>query len=415
MAYSYVSAVVRATRQTVQWQAVDLSLVPLNTILRDYYQVAIELSNPIDPSNSYLTTALLQQVAPMVIPSPTLTAWLTSLGNQALPTTTQAPLVTTTPVQYADAWQAGFVANLTDIDAAPGAPLTASALDDLLLTKAGLDMMSMSNYLLTTVNGYLHLSGGSLNGLYVIDGGKTGRIANDNHVGIMDFLSVGKVQQIPITPAMLYKPTTQWAYAQAVWIDVGVSMTNKIALLSIGGYLHVLDNTYLKTGDQTLKVLFNRIAFPERIYQSMHALDLSSLPLDRGPSGATSQQFTVASLYSDAVIAAYLTLSQSFVILVDVTDFYTLTHQLEASSIPGRYFGSAALRYPLIGPMGRLYDYRLSVEEDTYVYGCDSMQWDHYLFQSMDWLNYTSIGPNRQGARPWSNGKGYLLEFGTYT
>jgi hypothetical protein len=415
MAYTYVSAMVRATRQSVEWTAANLSQVPLNSIIQDYYEVSIELSNPFDPAPTYLTTATLQQVMPQSIPSPTLAAWLISLGNEALPTIATAPSTTTTPVRYADGWQAGWVAKLTDMYAAPDAPLPDGAKNDLLLTKTGLDMASMSNYVLVSVNGYLHLSGGSLNGLYVKDGGKTMRIANDNHFGIFSFLPIGTVQQIPIKPTMIYKPNSNWSYKDAVWVDLGVSLTNKIVLLSLGGYLHVLDGTYLKTGDQTIKINFNRIAFPERLYQSIGSIDLSSLPLNRGPSGAASEQFSVSSLYSDAVIAAYLCLSQSFAIVVDCQDFYTARHDLEASCVPGRYFGSAALRYPLMGAYGRLYDYRLSQEEDTYVYGCDSMRWDHFLFETMDWQNYLSIGPNREGSRRWSNAKGYLLEFGSYT
>jgi hypothetical protein len=423
MAYTYVSAMVRATRQTVEWTAANLSQVPLNTIIQDYYEVSIELSNPFDPANTYLTTATLQQVMPQAIPSPTLLAWLTSLGNQALPTIATAPSTTTTPVRYADGWQAGWVANLTDMTAAPDAVMPDGAKNDLLLTKSGLDMASMSNYVLVTVNGYLHLSGGSINGLYVKDGGTTMRIANDNHFGIFSFLPVGTVQQIPITADMIYKPNDNWNYSDAVWVDLGVSLTDKILLMSIGGYLHVLDSTYTKTGDQTVKINFNQIAFPERIYQSMKSIDLSSLPINRGPSGASSEQFSISSLFSDEVIAAYLCLSQSFAIVVDCTDFYTQTHDLEASCVPGRYFGNAgssqnpitAMQYPLVGAFGRLYDYRISQEEDTYVYGCDSMYWDHFLFETMDWQNYLSIGPNREGSRRWSNAKGYLLEFGSYT
>lgn len=414
MSYSYVSAVTRATRQTVQWTATDLSQVPLNSILQDYYEVSIELSNPFDATNTYLTTDILQSVMPQTIPSPTLSAWLTSLGSHSLPTTTTAPLTTTTPVLYSDAWQAGYVAVLTDMNASPDAALPDGAKDDLLLTKAGLDMASMSNYLLTTINGYLHLSGGSINGLYVKDGGKSQRIYNDNHVGVMSFYQIGTVQQIAITPSMIYKPSSDWAFSQAAWIDLGVSLANKIVLLSIGGYLHALDDTYIKTGDSTIKVLFNRIAFPERIYQSQHAIDLSSLPLVKGPS-SDSQQYTVSSIFSDATILAYLTLSQSFAIVIDAKDFYVQKHDLEDPCNPGRYFGTAPLRYPLIGAYGKMYEYRLSQEMDTYVYGCDPMEWDHFLFQTMDWQNYIAIGPNREGSRRWSNAKGYLLEMGSYT
>jgi hypothetical protein len=415
MAYTYVSAMVRLNRQTAQWSAVNVSQMPINTILQTYYEVSIELSNPFDSANTYLTSQTLANIQPLEIPSPTLVSWLASLGNKALPTIATAPSTTTTPVRYSDGWEAGWVANLTDMNAALDTELPPSAMNDLILTKAGIDPANMANYVLTTVNGYLHLSGGGLNGIYVKDGGKSLRIANKNRFGIMSFLNVGAVSQIPITPSMIYKPNSNWNYSEAVWIDLGIPLEGKIVLMSIGGYLHVLDDTYVKTSNQSIKINFNRIAFPERLYQSARSIDLSSLPLDKGPSGATSQQYTVESIYSDEVIAAYLCLSQSFAIVVDCVDFYTVKHDLETGSVPGRYFGSTLQQFPLYGSYGRLFDYRLSKEENTYVYGCDSNEWSHFLFQTYDWQNYLSIGPNREGARPWSNGKGYLLEFGSYT
>lgn len=414
MAYTYVSAMVRPNRQTAQWSAVDVSTLSINTILQTYYEVSIELANTFDPANTYLTSSTLAQVQPKQIPSPTLAAWLASLGNRALPTIATAPATVTAPVRYVDGWQGGWVANLTDMHGAIDSELPDSAKNDLLLTKGGLDPANMANYMLVTVNGLLHLSGGGLNGIYVKDGGKSLRLANTNRFGIFDFLPVGAVSQIPIQPSMLYKPNGNWRYRDAVWVNLGVPLEGKIVLLSLGGYLHVLDDTYTKTTNHSIKINFNRIAFPERLYQSGKSIDLSSLPLERGPSGATSEQYSVTSLYSDAVIAAYLCLSQSFAIVVDCEDFYTVKHDLEASVVPGRYFGSTLQQFPLFGPYGRLYDYRLSVEEGTYVYGCDNMEWSHFLFQTYDWQNYLSIGPNREGARPFSNGKGYLLEFGSY-
>lgn len=414
MAYTYVSAVVRTNRQTAQWSAVDVSHLSINTILQTYYEVSIELSNPFDPANTYLTSTTLAQIQPKQIPSPTLVSWLASLGNKALPTIAEPPATTTSPVNYVDGWQGGWIANLTDMNAAIDSELPPSALNDLILTKGGIDPANMANYVMVTVNGLLHLSGGGLNGIYVKDGGKSLRIANTNRFGILDFLSVGVVSQIPIQPSMLYRPNDTWSYSQAVWIDLGVPLEGKIVLMSIGGYLHVLDDTYIKTTNSSIKVNFNRIAFPERLYQSGKIIDLSSLPLNKGPSGATSEQYSVSSIYSDAVIAAYMCLSQSFAIVVDCEDFYTAKHDLEASCVPGRYFGSTLQQLPLFGPYGRLYDYRLSIEEDTFVYGCDSMEWSHYMFQTYDWENYLSIGPNREGAKPFSNAKGYLLEFGSY-
>jgi hypothetical protein len=412
MTYQYVSAVTRATRQDADWVATDLSQVQINDILNNYYQVSILLNNQFDPSPDYLTTDLLRSQAPMSIPSPTLAAWLASLGNAALTTSSLAPSTKTVPVRYADAWQAGYSANLSSIARSPSSSVTPSALDDLLLTKPGLDMSSMGNYLLATVNGYLHRCVGSVDGLYVIGGGISNRISGNNHVGLLSFLPVGKVLQIPITPEMIYKPNSTLKYSQSVWVKLPVSMTGKVVLLSIGGYLHVLDGTYVKTGDTTLKINFRMLPFPERIYQSLKSMDLSSLQLETGRSD--SDQFAVASIYSDSVIQAYLSLSQSFAILVDAQDFYVRRQFLETSSMPGRYFGGVGSRFPLMGPLGRLWDYRLSKEEDTYVYGCEPMHDTHYLFQTTDYLNDLSIGPNRVPARPFSNGQGTLLEMGSY-
>ncbi len=413
MSYTYVTAVVRTSRTDPTWVTTDLSQTPLNTILSAYYQAVITLTNSFDLTNTYLTSAALATVAPPAMPSPTLTSWLASLGNASLPTTTTPPSTTTIPVGYSDAWQAGFVANLGSVNRSTTTTLTASGMDDVLLTKAGLDMSVMSDYMLTTVNGYLHPTVGSISGLYILGGGISNRICGDNHVGILSFLNIGKITQIPITASMIYKPSGLGNYSQHAYIQLPVSMAGKILLMSIGGYLHALDPVYQKVSDTVIKVNMNRIAFPERVYQSIKAIDLSSLPIETG-TVAGSTQYVTASLKSDAVIQAYLTLPQTFAILVDAPSFYRNTIYLERSCVPGRYFNASAQRFPLMGPMGRIWDYRISQEEDEFVYGCDEMHNEHYDFQTTDWFNKLSIANNRYSARPWSNGKATLLEMGTY-
>lgn len=413
MTYQYVSAMTRSTRETVDWVATDLSQQTLMAILNNYFDVYIQLSDQISTGPLYLTKDGLRQAAPHQAPGPTLTAWLAGLGNASLPTVTEPPSITATPVEYADAWQAGWVGNLSDASKAVDYPGPDASKPDVLLSKTGIDPANMSQFVLTTINGYLHYSQGSPQGIYAMRGGVTARLSNDNHAGILSFLKVGPVQQIPITADMLYKTNPNQKYSQSVYVKLPVSLTGKTLLLSIGGYLHVLDGTYSKINDNAVKVNFRLIPFPERIYQSRTKIDLSSLPLETG--AGDNGQFSVESIYSDEVIAAYMTLSQSFAIVVDSANFYSRKWYLERSVTPGRYFSNLYQRFPLIGTMGRIWDYRLSKEEDTYVYGCDSIEYPHHLFSTADYLNQLSVVGIREPSRPWTNGKGYLLEFGGYS
>lgn len=413
MSYHYVSAVTRARREDIDWVPTDLTQVRINDLFTSYFQVCLTLRNAVDATDSYLTTDALRTVAPLAMPSPTVAAWLASLGNQMLPTTTTPPALALAPVGYSDLWQAGYHADLASRSRSPQSQATASSLDDLLITKPGLDMASMSQYLLTTVNGYLHRSEGSINGLYAVDGGKSHRVSGNNHAGILSFLNIGPIQQIPFTAAMMHTPHALTTYAQSVYVDLGIPLTGKTVLVSIGGYLHVLDGTYAVIGTSSIKLNMFKLPIPERIYQSREQLDLSSLPIEEG--AAKAGQYVVASLYSDAVLKAYLTMSQSFAIVIDTPHFYVRKHQLERFVIPGRYFHHAAHRYPLFGSMGRLWDYRLSQEEDVFVYGTDPIHENHYQFQTAPYLDQLSITGAKEPSRPWSNGAAYLLEMGAYT
>jgi len=413
MAYTYVSALVRPGRTDPAWIAADLGDLAIRVILNTYYELSIKLSNPFESGDRYLTKDLLWQQAPMTIPSTqTLNQWLASLGNQALTTAADPAPMTPVAVRYSDAWQAGFSITRGDIARNAQTQASPASLPDLILTKPGLDMVSMANYMLVSVNGYLHRAVGTINGLFALGAGLTHDISNENYCGIFSFLNIAEVQQIPITPAMVHKPNLQLQYQQSAYITVPVSLENKIVLLSLGGYLHVLDGLYEKVSNTTLKINIHKLQLPQRLYASAQRIDLSSLPISTGLK--TAEQWSIASIYSDAVILSYLTLPQSFLIVVDAESWYMQRHTLERSCIPGRYFGYVNRRLPLIGPLGRLYEYRLSKEEDTYVYGCESMHDPQFNFETTIFQNLRSIGPHQISSEPWRPGLGQLLEMGTF-
>lgn len=413
MAYTYTSALARVSRTAPSWIPVEIGDLAIAATLTAYYDLIVTLHSPFLTGPCYLTKALLWDQAPRQIPGTiTLNQWLGSLGNTTLTTLASMPATTPTPVRYSDAWQAGYAIEKASIARNPNTQAAAASLPDLRLTKPGLDMVSMSNYLLVSVNGYLHRSVGTINGLYALGGGITHQLANDNYCGVFSFLNVGAVQQIPITPVMVHKPSLQLMYRESAYLTTPVSMHGKVVLLSLGGYLHCMDGLYDKLGDTTLKLNLHRLQLPQRLYQSVNRIDLSSLPMDTDPTG--DLRWSLAAIYSDATILAYLTLPQSFLILVDAESWYMQSHVLERSAVPGRYFGYSSRRLPLIGPLGRLYEYRLSQEEDTFVYGCEPMHDPQFNFETTLFQEARSLSAHQYSALPWRPGLGQLLEMGTF-
>ena len=413
MSYAYVSAKGRLSRDSAEWVDLDLGDVAIGVILETYYQVSIALSNSFTGLTGYLDRDGLLAQGPSTLPqTQTINEWLTALGFQTLLLSADAPSTTPTYVTYSDAFQSGFSANRSNISRHPGTSVSPDYLPDILMTKQGLDLASLSHYALVTVNGYLHRTVGSVDGLYVLNGGRTNDITKDATVGIMSFLPIGKVQQLPILPSMVHKANQQMVYADSAYITSPVSLKGKTLLLSIGGYLHCLDRAYEKVSDTLIRIDTRYLNLPQRLYQSVNYIDLSTLPIDTSAEG--SERWAVSALYSDALILNYLTLPQSFLIVVDSDNWFSQHFDLEGSGVPGMYFSGHNFQYPMVGPYGKLYDYWRKQEDDTTVYSTDSMVRNNYLFETIPFMAQSNIGPEREPSRAWENGDAYLLQMGTF-
>lgn len=412
MAYQLLNILVRDASLSKTWYVLPSNQIQINDLLNRYWDFYLVYLDTVRNLSQCLSRDKLMDVKPKTIPSPYVGDWLTSLGHTALPGI-NGP-IGTMPVSwgYTDAWQGGYHVTLANSQGNTTSPVIPTGNPDLLLTKEGIDLYQQSTNLLTTVNGFLHLSSGSVDGLYVLKGGLSTLRANMNHAGLISLAAMGGATQIPIRPDMLYQLVEGAPYRNSFYLNPGVSLTGKSVFLSIGGYLHALDNTYSVLGDMTIKVDFRRIPLPERLFDSYPFLDLSSLPLKKGLGNP--EHFTMASIYSDATIKAYLTLPQSFVIVVNTDNVYRVTQELEVPTTPGRFFNQTGERLPLLGPGGRLYDYRQSLEDKTYVYGTESMAERNYLFQTTDNATALSISDGGQGY--WASRPAHpcLLDIGTF-
>jgi hypothetical protein len=412
MAYQYKAAIARSKGLDGTWSSIDAGGMQLNALLGDYSKVYLTLTNPVLTSDVYLDLdAVRYQIAPSSIPR-TLNDYLVSVGNATLPTLDALPEFTVAPAMYSDAWRAGFTVQPVDIGRNPNAQLPVGAKNDLLLSKPGQDFSQVAKYALVTVNGFFHRTGGSPEGIYVVDGGKSGRIRNDNQVGVYSFKDVADLDIIPITPEMVYKTDPSETYGEFAHVRLPYSMDGKTLLLVLGGYLHVLDDTYKLVGERSVKIDFNNYPLPERIFEAQYSIDISGLDLEASPNN--DAQYTVADLYSDRTILNYLTLSQSFFVAVNTAAFYMKRISVEGAKLPGRYYGDLPLRYPLIGGVGRVYDYFLQPDSGQWVYMAEPVVDTQFNFRTQSWQIEHSIDATRNTVTPWRYSRAFLLEMGKY-
>ncbi len=411
MSYQLVGAIARSKNQASAWSTVDLTAVNINDIFKLYSKVWLTLTNTAFAGQVYCDLDAIRAMIGASTRPRTLPSWLASIGNTSLPTVTARPILTSKQVKYNDVYRAGYTVQRYAIGRHKDTQLPDGDKHDLLISKPGVDFNQWWRYCLVTVNGMVHRVGGSTDGLVVIDGGRSGRIANDNQLGLLSFREVGQLETIPITAAMVYKHTPDQKYANFAHIKLPYDVSTKTVLLVLGGYLHVLDSTYRQSGDRTLRVDFNNYKFPERIFESSKRLSLDALQLDRNPNNL--DQVGVADLYSDQSILAYLTLPQSFLVIVNTDSLYVRRHPVEMARLPGRYIAPGSMgRYPLVSTFGRIHDYRAFPHAGKSVLVTDIARDYQYNFSTTMWKDEHSVDPTCYSSRPWVWSQAQLLEIG---
>lgn len=413
MSYQLVAAKARSKGLDAVWSDVDITNMTIGTLYSTYHNVWLTLSNPAFTDNVYLNFSLVREQVSAQYQAFTVAQWLAAIGNDTLPTSVSLPEFRLRRVRFNDAWRAGYDVKPIDRFRHNDAQIPYGEKNDLLLSKTGIDFQTYYRYALVSVNGFFHRTGGSATGLEVIEGGRTGRLSNDNQIGIHSFLGVGTLDLIPITGSMIYKTAEDGKLSDRAYIQLPYNMENKTVLVVIGGYLHVLDDVYTKIGPRTLRVNVNKIALAERFFDSRKSIDLSSLPLTRDADNP--DHVVVDELFSDDVIRAYLSLPQSFLVVVNAQDFFVRRHPVTNSQLPGRFeVPKGTERLPLFGAWGKHYDYAIFPDWGVNVLACRENGRARYQFRTTDWLNQETIDGSLSTYRPWDWAHGEMLEMGRF-
>lgn len=413
MSYQLLGATGRVRSLEAAWQDVDVSAMIIKDILQVYKGIYLELSHfayshPVflklhSISDTFNSTTLLM----------TPQQWLDSIGNMTLPVIEELPNPREQWAKYEDAFKAGYDVELINIGQHVDMSLPADDKRDLFLTKPTVNFQQFWRYFLISVNGFFHRSVLGPNGLYVIDGGRTRSISGESIAGITSFREVAKMEQIPITPSMITPVTEGAQLYNGFFLTLPQNIENKTVLLVVGGYLHILDSTYSVTGERTLKVEYQKLNPVDRYYDSLGQINLATLPILNTPENP--KRIVTESFYSDAYVKAWMSLPQSFVIVLDVEDVYLRKYDVNNTRLPGVYQVEKPFRrLPLFGTYGRVLDYISYVEDEKVVMNSHYVNEPHRMYRTAEWRASLSIDDTCYTASPWRIAEAKLVEFGKF-
>jgi hypothetical protein len=408
MAYTLQSALGKSLTGGQQWSSIDLGDMTFTEVVENYSTVYAVLTNPFITGQVSLD---LSDILPNITnQSQTFSAYLLSLGNLALPTSTSIPTIQTSYARYMNAFKAGYTVTPIGTIASITSELPVADKPDAILQQSGIDYQTFYESCLVSVNGFIHLTDTDQEtGVWVINGMNSCILSKKNKIGIHNFQDLGQLTLIPITADMIYKQNTRQSLCNQAYINVGQDLTQSTVMVVIGGYLHILDTkTFSLVGTESLMIDFNKNPLLERYYESKDYIDLSNLALTA--SSYNPDAVSIEEITSDAAITALLTLSQSFIVLLNNQDISVNLVELERLQWPGCYASYVDPVYPLITGYGKLNEYWSVWEQPRWAIKTADNLKAKYLFNTVPALEQITVSNQEDPMHPVSISPGYFLQ-----
>jgi hypothetical protein len=413
--YSYIKSVCLARTAGSQWIEQNIANHVVFSIYDTFSKVYVELSLPALPQNIYIDLDSLR--AEFSSYAGTLNDLLVTLGSRTLETVPQLPNTEIKFVKYSDAIRARYKVDICKIGLNLPDNYPVDGKPDLVLTRPAYetDLTLIHSHCLVTVNGYVHMTDTDGTKAYVVDGGKTLQRSRMNKLGIMSFLDVGRLTKVKILPADISGQTPTGDLYNRTFFTVNRDLTRKTCILVLGGYIVMPEaGVFWQTGTSTFAIDWTKIPHVERIYESEKTLDLSALGLNADP--ANPNLFSLPEMTSDVTLIKYLTMSQSFLVIVDKEYLLTKKVAIKHSNMPGMFTAYQDPTYPLFVGHGKLAEYWKTYEGESQRWSvtvADSY-YQNFIISQQNTNNLNLVNNNQVPERSFYNSRGLMLEISGY-
>jgi len=397
------------------WQPIGLFDYNIQSLFSEFRRVVMKLND-----GSSVCYADLHQLQAQYAQWPdTLAALLGSLVS--IVSTTTPPVINLQTAKWNHAGRANYAVLAWDAVYKDSIPVADRS--DMLLTRdvADMDYQMLYKNCLVTVNGLYHLTDtNGTDGLIVYGGAKTARQSGTQAVGIHSFLPLGGLTVKPITTSMVFKRMTPEmiagtmpvpGYKDLATITLPPEALGKVVMVVIGGYLHTPDSGVLRrVSDTEVEVVMSQLPIYERYFESSRYLDMSSLGLTHAAAGFVD----VAELTSDAVMLKYLTMKQSFIVILNQASIFVNTFPVQKANVLGEYRTYNRPIYPLRAGLGRCPEYWWSRNDrakhwELQCYGAAERK---MIFDTTDPYQLTRITDTAYPADPEQLHQASFLEIG---
>lgn len=391
------------------WTPIDLTTVLLADALNDYNHVLALVQLPDVTDTEVLDLESLRQNYTNY--PGTLVNLFTDIGNLALTTTAGTLDYTNHYLKYADAVRAGFKITPISQTGASDASIAKEDKTWIKLNKDNFDYSIFNQYALTTVNGFLHFSETSEQGVYIKEGMLSNQICQANTCGLLSFMDVGKIQCLPITEEMIFDFNGLDLFNKAI-LKIGEDLTNKMVLLSIGGYLVLPhDQVFRNYNTDSLIIDFANYPIINHHIESYQFLDYSRFNLEK--YDINDKAVNVEELLSDTYIRNLLTMSQSFVILLEVDNLVIEQDHIRKAKMPGVYVSYETPLYPLIIGEGMFANYWYTYQKPYWSLNVDDGRKHYWSFNTTQTKALKGIDDQQVAGDPVTFSRSNYLKFYT--
>lgn len=399
---------------SAQWEELDASSMSLSSLFLNFRRFIVVLEDSRRPDLLFVDFEQFRSAESHY--ENTLDVFIQAKGEDYnFATITALPNADVGYVKYNHAIAAGYHAQLDKAGYVLPENAAVELKTDIKLTRPEVDtdFEMLYDYCLFSVNGMLHKRDYDGKHVFITDGGKSCMKADNNQLGIYSFRDVSKLDVIPITDNMITVPATFQALQERVMLNLPEEKSIKSFFLVIGGYMVLPHAQSCWVGnDNSIYLDVKQLSMLERVLESRDLIDLE--PLGLASSSVNPNAINVEELYSDVVIRKWLTLSQSFIVLLDTDNLFFDRRYIRQMRAPGIFTAYQKPEYPLVLDQGRLGEY-WNIQEDRYwsVTLTDSFR-KNYQHRRELRTRLKDIDGSLAFDVPFYFSQAYLLEMGAY-
>lgn len=405
--YTLVKAVLRERGINEVWAQVDISNMTIPNIFKKYHSGYIVLSSPLLDHLQYIDIQLLKNTKIPMNTQP-FTQWLQTLANTKLPASEVEPTFSEGKIGYIDAWQGGYVIERADPQTGlPNKKRIETDLTDALITKPSVANSKFENALVT-INGFLHRCGVTKAGLLVKDAGSTLDTSMKNQVGIISFAKLAPIEIVGLKDDQILRVKDDVPLYKSAFLNLGIDLTNKSIIMSLGGFFNMSGIEVINPEMGIIKLQLTQANLHKRLMESIGKINLKPLGLFMPEN--TPRSIPVTQAIDDVTIRKYLTMSQTFFVVVDTPALSV--NRLMLSSVPksGLYECANEPKLPMVSSIGLLPEYNKVLQGNTWVIRCGELWHKDYNYETGNLEQMDRYPPQVMPSKGYHKEIGHLLE-----